>query len=145
MPNANFDISTRKVITALFVALIMAGVAVGTALWMSNDGRAPVNGVAKSEKEPMRVLVVYKSSSKPEPSAPGNRMNARIVKGKVPRKETVATVKTDEDCAPDSAGISNCLNKLRLKGGSVLEVRHPHEMSKVPCMAPGERVLVKSA
>lgn len=129
------------------MAIVGIGLAVGGTLWMSNDRRAPVpvTGTEKTEEDSIRTLVVYKKNSKPEPSAPGDLMNARLVKGRVPKGETVATVKTDEDCSPNSAGISNCLNKLRLKGGSVLEVRHPHDMSEVPCMGPGERVVVRSA
>ena len=145
MPDASFEISKRKAISALVVALIMGGVAVGAAIWMSNDGRAPVVGAETTEQDSMRTLVVYKKNSKPEPSAPGNLMNARIVKGSVPKGGMVATVKTDEDCAPNSEGISNCLNKLRLKNGSMLEVRHPHDMSEVPCMGSGEQVQVKPA
>ncbi|KKL08658.1 hypothetical protein LCGC14_2573650, partial [marine sediment metagenome] len=53
---------------------------------------------------------------------------------------TMATVRTDEDCAPDKRGISRCLNKLSLADGSTLLVRHPHSMEPVPCMRPGPKL-----
>lgn len=90
----------------------------------------------------VRTLVVTRGKREPPPSLPGATMHALLLKGKLPSRPAMATVKSDEDCAPDAAGISHCLNRLRLEGGSTMAVRHPHAMSQVSCMTPGERVRV---
>jgi hypothetical protein len=38
--------------------------------------------------------------------------------------------------------ISRCRNVVRLEDGSELVLRHPHDMRDVPCLAPGERILL---
>lgn len=63
--------------------------------------------------------------------------------GAAPRRPAGATVITDENCEPDRYGISHCLNRLRLDGGRRLVVRHDHSMANDPCLAPGERVIVR--
>ncbi len=144
----------RRNLIAIATAVIgVIALSVGAAVLISADDRAvsqkKQGKVAEESGEKaedgMRTLVVFKTSKNPAPSAPNGLMRARRVKGEIPKTVTVATVKTDEDCAPNSAGISNCLNKLRLKDGSMLEVRHPHDMHKVPCLSPGEKVNVKPA
>jgi hypothetical protein len=55
----------------------------------------------------------------------------------------MGVVLTDEQCQPDAAGVSHCLNTIRLTSGQTIAVRHPHRMSEVPCLAPGERVTVR--
>ncbi len=92
----------------------------------------------------LRTVLIYRTS-KPEPSTPGPVMRAKLVHGRLPNSDTTATVLTDEDCAPDAAGLSRCLNKLRLSNGRVLTLRHPHRMASVPCMTPGERVRTRAA
>jgi len=135
-----------RVRTALAVAVLVGvGVVVGVTVWVSAGDDTGSSGSSSTETEGLRTLLVFEKDSKPAPSAPDGVMNGRLVKGKVPRGETVATVETDDDCAPDESGISHCLNKLRLKDGSQLEVRHPHSMHQVPCMLPGEQVNLKAA
>ncbi len=63
----------------------------------------------------------------------------------MPARGVPAEVLTDEDCAPDSSGISHCRNALRLEDGRTIVVRHPHDMRQVPCLTPGERVVVRPA
>ncbi|MGZ4137590.1 MAG: hypothetical protein ACXVPX_08475 [Actinomycetota bacterium] len=60
-----------------------------------------------------------------------------------PAGPMMATVLSDANCAPDADGVSHCLNRLRLDSGSELTVRHNHRMIEVPCLSPGERVLVE--
>jgi hypothetical protein len=36
--------------------------------------------------------------------------------------------------------ISRCRNEVSLADGTRVVLRHPHNMSKVPCLAPGEHV-----
>ena len=92
----------------------------------------------------LRSVLVF-TGAEPAPSRPGAALNAELLDGRVPAQTEVATVLTDEDCDPDAQGISHCLNKLRLPDGSVLTVRHPHDMMLVPCLSPGERVEVSAA
>lgn len=91
----------------------------------------------------MRTLVVS-ARREPAPSRPGATMRALRLTGVVPRTAVVGTVLSDDDCAPDAAGISHCINRVRLANGSLLSVRHPHRMAEVPCMTTGERVQVRA-
>lgn len=91
-----------------------------------------------------RTLVVS-AMREPAPSLPGATMRAVRVGGTIPARASLASVMTDEDCAPDAAGVSHCINKVRLQSGAVLTVRHPHRMAQVPCMTPGERIRVQPA
>ena len=67
-------------------------------------------------------------------------LHAKLIGGAMPAAAVEATVLTDEQCQPDARGVSHCLNRMRLADGSVIQVRHPHDMSKVPCLSPGEHV-----
>lgn len=78
-------------------------------------------------------------------SAPGKTLHAVRATGRIPSTATMATVVSDENCAPDAKGVSNCLNRLRMDDGSELSVTHPHRMAEVPCLAPGERISVQRA
>lgn len=91
----------------------------------------------------VRTLVV--SRTQPTTSRPGNLLHGRLVEGSMPKAATEGTVLSDEDCAADSRGISNCLNRVRLANGREISVRHPHAMRNVPCFTPGERVHVVPA
>ena len=52
----------------------------------------------------------------------------------------MADVMTDTDCTPDAQMISRCRNVMRLEDGRQIVLRHPHNMTRIPCLAPGERV-----
>ncbi len=91
-----------------------------------------------------RTVVVFNH----EPAAPSPsplNLHAGLEEGKLPEGTVEATVLTDEDCAPDPQGISHCRNEVQLASGQTLVLRHPHEMQKVPCLAPGEKVLLRRA
>jgi hypothetical protein len=75
----------------------------------------------------------------PSPSS-ADGLHAKLVSGTMPTAPVQATVLTDEECQADARGISHCLNRLRLPNGSEIQVRHPHDMTLVPCLAPGEHV-----
>jgi hypothetical protein len=107
--------------------------------------RAPRATADRSHAVPAEIRTVVVSRRTPPPSEPGERLHAKIVRGSMPRASVEALVLTDEDCGPDARGISNCRNALRLADGAMLVVRHPHDMQNVPCLTPGERVLVRPA
>ena len=64
--------------------------------------------------------------------------------GEMPAHAMTAVVETDENCEPDAYGISHCSNQLRLADGRTIEVRHDHNMSRFPCLKPGEVVAVET-
>lgn len=94
-----------------------------------------------SKVDEARTLLV--TLSQPAPSSPGALLHGRLVEGEMPEKAMMGTVLTDEDCGADFRGVSNCLNRVVLADGSKIAVRHPHAMSEVPCLAPGEPVRVQ--
>lgn len=79
------------------------------------------------------------SSLMPSPSN-SDGLRAQLVSGTMPTAAVEATVLTDEECQPDAQGLSHCLNRLRLPDGREIQVRHPHDMTLVPCLAPGEHL-----
>ncbi len=64
---------------------------------------------------------------------------ANLREGHIPTSATTAIVLSDSSCAPDTNGISHCLNDLNIDG-TVITVQHHHAMATVPCLSPGERV-----
>jgi hypothetical protein len=130
----------RKIALAasVFVIVVAAGCGGGS----SSAGSAAHPEVAPSNEA--RTLVVS-GGAEPAPSRPGEPLHALRLKGSIPSRPLAATVLTDENCAPDAAGVSHCVNRLRLADGRTLVVRHPHRMMEVPCLEPGEHVMVQPA
>ena len=89
-----------------------------------------------------RTVTVFRDGE-PSPSVTPTVLRVELISGAP--KEGNATVLTDEDCTPDDAGISHCRNSLRLENGSEIVVRHPHDMMQIPCLEPGEPVLLVAA
>lgn len=143
-------LTTRKATIAVSVAFVLAaGVAVTVVMSRgradpSPPSRPTASQVGHSAPAAMRTLVV-RSGKEPAPSEPGMTMRAKVERGRLPTSPVVARVTSDEDCAPDAHGVSHCLNRLRLPNGRRLAVRHPHRMTEVPCMTPGERVRILGA
>lgn len=107
-----------------------------------DDGEAPLAAATHSPAGAPRTVSIAASSAGASPSTAGE-LRAWRVAGRTPSTPTTATVLTDDDCAPDRAGMSRCLNELRLRGGGRLKLRHPHRMSEVPCLEPGEGVRLR--
>ncbi len=63
-----------------------------------------------------------------------------LLAGVPPTTTMTAVVLTDTNCMPDGAGISHCVNTLRLADGGLLTVRHDHNMRLYPCLTSGETV-----
>ena len=89
---------------------------------------------------PAAARTVLVSRTMPMPSAHERRLSAMLAQGAMPHGPTMANVMTDTECTPDAQMISRCRNVVRLADGRQLVLRHPHDMSKIPCLAPGERV-----
>jgi hypothetical protein len=134
---------------ALLVAATVA-IALGQGDGDNREQRRASEPSASATEQPstesaLRTLVVTAGDRRPSPSRPGRALHARLVGGAAPSSPTMATVLADEDCAPNAKGVSNCLNRLRLADGRHVSVRHPHRMSEVPCLSPGERVNFRPA
>jgi hypothetical protein len=76
---------------------------------------------------------------RPEKGAGARVTHVRLINGAV-RHRMRAIVLSDTRCNPDAAGISHCLNMMRLSNGRVVTVVHDHRMATMPCLSPGEHV-----
>ena len=129
----------RLVLTTLVVLTALAGA------WAvfgsgSHTGTPSVSEHAAPVPEAARTVTV--SATMPRPSAHARRLSAMLEAGPMPREPVMAEVLTDTDCAPDASMLSRCRNEMMLRDGRRMVLRHPHDMRRVPCLAPGEQVLV---
>jgi hypothetical protein len=127
---------------ALILGMFVAGVVVGLVLvaWPHARGGATTTSTA-GPASPRLVRL----TTTPGAVSDGKQTLAVLQGGRMPHGAARATVLTDENCAPDAQGYSHCLNDVRLADGSVLRLRHNHRMSMVPCLSPGEEVIVEEA
>lgn len=128
--------TTHRVFVAVVSVLLVlaaSGLVVERA-FQSHRVAADPHGTALPAQRQVQLSLVM-----PPPSS-SDGLHAKLVSGTMPAAATQATVLSDEECQPDARGVSHCLNRLRLWDGSEIQLRHPHVMTKVPCLAPGERV-----
>ena len=66
----------------------------------------------------------------------------RIVDGSIPAAGTtvVGVVVSDTLCQPDAQGFSHCHNGIELADGKRMTVIDTHQMSRHPCLEPGQRL-----
>ena len=66
----------------------------------------------------------------------------QIVDGSVPAagKTVVGLVLSDTLCQPDAQGFSHCHNGIELANGKRMTVIDKHQMSRYPCLEPGQRL-----
>lgn len=102
------------------------------------------------------VLVAALAVALPATAAPANKLRVdrpqkgagarvtavRVVAGGTVGHRTRAIVLTDTRCDPDARGVSHCLNKMKLASGRIVVVVHDHRMMEMPCLSPGERVVL---
>ncbi len=130
----------------LFTALATIAILVAAAGVLALGGReeAADNSPTSVSEHPVAVpasaRTILVSRAMPMPSAHERRLSAMLEKGAMPDRPMMAEVMTDTDCAPDAQMISRCRNVMRLAGGRQIVLRHPHDMTEIPCLAPGERV-----
>jgi hypothetical protein len=89
---------------------------------------------------PASARTVAISRAMPMPSGHERRLSAMLENGAMPDRPMMAEVMTDTDCTPDPQMISRCRNVMRLADGRQIVLRHPHDMTEIRCLAPGERV-----
>ena len=130
----------------LFAALAAIAIATAVAGVLALGGReeAARNSPTSASEHPIAVpaaaRTVMVSRAMPMPSAHERRLSAMLEEGTMPDRPMMAEVMTDTDCAPDTRMISRCRNVVRLASGRQIVLRHPHDMTTIPCLAPGERV-----
>ncbi len=134
----NGHMTARGVVVAAMCALFVLA---ASGLVAERVSRSPGVGVDPHGTALPAQRQVQLSLVMPSPSD-SDGLHAKLVGGTMPTAPVQATVLTDAECQPDARGISRCLNRLRLRDGSELGVRHPHDMAMVPCLAPGEHVLL---
>ena len=143
--------STRTTVAVVVVALAAAAAAAVLVL-RPNAGASPAAGervVAAVAEHPTpipperRTLLI--SAAMPTASPAPRLLTGRLERGSMPPAGTIATVVTDTGCTPETFGVSRCPNELRLEVGATIVVRHPHRMAEVPCLAPGEQVVLRRA
>jgi hypothetical protein len=135
----------RAIGVVVFLGIVAVGVAVGLTVAAPKDRAQPTGAPHyPAVGSDTRTLVVAAAGTS-EVSPVGGPMYASYLDGTMPAGPMMATVLSDANCAPDAEGVSHCLNRLRLDGGGELTVRHNHRMIEVPCLSPGERVLVEPA
>jgi hypothetical protein len=127
---------TLAVLVALGGAWLLLGRDPGAGERLVSEHAVPVPETART---------VTVSRTMPLPSAHARRLSAMLEAGAMPLEPTAAEVLTDTDCAPDERMVSRCRNEMRLPDGRTIVLRHPHDMSSVPCLAPGEQVLLVPA
>ena len=86
--------------------------------------------------------IVLVSHAMPAPSQPGQSLHVELISGTAFDAQA-GIVLNDDQCQPDHEGISHCLNRIQLASGETITVRHPHDMSRIACLAPGEHITVQ--
>ena len=130
----------------LFVALAAVALAAVVTGVLALGGReetadnSPTSATEHPITVPAAARTVTVTRAMPMPSAHERRLSAMLEEGTMPGRPMMADVMTDSECAPDARMISRCRNVLRLANGRQIVLRHPHDMTRIPCLAPGEHV-----
>ena len=130
---------TRWVVAVLLVMLVALGAAFALVSRTSGEREAITEHPVTIPKTARTVGI---STAMPAPSASARRLSAMLEEGVMPTGRVMAEVLSDTECTPNTAMISRCRNEMRLPDGSTIVVRHSHDMRQIPCLAPGERVLL---
>ena len=135
---------SRRSLLLVLVAVAVIPAVAWIAIGRGGAGNPP--GVAEHPTAiPSTERAVYVSTTMPAPSSSARRLSAMLESGTMPDVGTMAEVMSDTECAPDAHMLSRCRNEMRLPDGRTIVLRHPHDMRHVPCLAPGERVMLVPA
>ena len=127
----------------VLVAIALVALAAAWGVLGRGDGEQAVTEHPVTVPEIPRIVTV--SATMPAPSAAARHLSALLEKGVMPSRRTMAEVMSDTECTPDARMISRCRNEVRLRDGSTMVLRHPHDMRDIPCLAPGETVMLVPA
>ncbi len=126
------------VATAAVAAVVVTGVAVMT---RGGDHGRYVSDHPQTVPRIARTVLVSRTTA--SPSVDATHLSATLVSGRMPLHAVRGEVLTDTDCTPDRAMISRCRNVVKLGDGSTIVLRHPHDMRRVPCLAPHEQIVLR--
>lgn len=124
----------------LVLALVVSAAVGGSLLYDRGGAGTPAYVAEHPVAVPETLRTVNLTATMPLPSAGERNLSAMVVEGELPAAPTTGEVLTDTDCVPDEEMISRCRNEVLLPDGSTIVLRHPHDMTHVPCLAPGEQV-----
>jgi hypothetical protein len=131
-----------RLVALLAATAILVAAAAAFALARGEEAadNSPPSVSEYSVAVPASARTVAVSRAMPMPSAHERRLSAMLEHGAMPDRPVMAEVLTDTNCEPDAEMISRCRNVVRLADGRQMVLRHPHDMTKIPCLGPGERV-----
>ena len=95
-----------RITRLLLLGLLVVAVAAGVRLLLGTDGAPPTDGISRAqptEIEAHAVLVTPEAERLPHKRG---ALAVTLVEGVIPSAAVEAVVLTDEDCAPDAAGVS---------------------------------------
>ncbi len=58
------------------------------------------------------------------------------------KHESTGVVKADTNCKPVEDGLTNCIAIINSSDGTELHFNYTHDMSRQPCLAPGDHVTI---
>ena len=122
--------------------IIAVGLVALAAAWVGTHRAEQAVTTEHQVTVPEDLRTVAVSKTMPAPSVTARHLSAMLEAGTMPTSKTMAEVRSDTECTPDAQMISHCRNEVRLDDGSAIVLRHPHDMRHVPCLAPGEQILV---
>ncbi|QSO52854.1 hypothetical protein JZ785_02685 [Alicyclobacillus curvatus] len=127
----------RSVQKAFFVAgaLLVSGIIIGFAEVLHHP--SSVTTVSKGSNTP--TVGFNPTQFNWQENGAGGQRYVQVIQGSL-TANVGGIVKTDTDCTADSAGLSHCHNVIALDNQSQITVIDTHNMSKNPCLNPGERV-----
>lgn len=145
-PTVTTTMKIRIAIASSLVLVIVVALALAVGLGGADTPSSSATSASGQQEQSaqtssLRTLVLQRGGN-PAPSDPGSTLHGSIKRGALPANPVIATVLTDENCEPDAEGVSHCTNRIEMPNGTRLVVTHPHRMSEVPCLAPGEKVKV---
>lgn len=137
--------SKAKYGTALIGAVANFGLLVALLVISGGPSESNTGSRTAAENDQIRTVAVFSGAAEPAPSSPGSLVRVQLERGQLPDDVSHGIVATDQNCEPDAQGMSHCLNRIRPAGGGSIEVRHNHDMSRVACLRPGEKVELQKA
>ena len=95
-------------------------------------------GGTSSQSDPLKAASLASWSD----NGRDGRHLLQIVDGSIPAAGTtvVGVVVSDTLCQPDAQGFSHCHNGIELADGKRMTVIDTHQMSRHPCLEPGQRL-----
>lgn len=127
--------------------VLLAVIAIGLSQISTSTPQPPQAKSHFMDKNEMRsVKVAVKSEPMIMDEGGSTVAVVTLLEGTVPAGDTKATVKTDENCAPDQGGKtpgwSHCHNRVVFENGAEAVIQHHHKLAEVGCFTPGQVIML---